>query len=52
MVVSDDLDELYSLSDRIAVLRDGHVSWSGLANEITYAELVDLVSAGILPTRG
>lgn len=52
MVVSDDLDELYSLSDRIVVLRDGHVSWSGLANEITYAELVDLVSAGILPARG
>lgn len=50
LVVSDDLDELYSLSDRIVALREGSVIWSGPSKSITYAQLVDLISAGTVPS--
>ena len=49
MVVSDDLDELYALSDRIDVLREGEVIWSGTTSEIDYSALVELISSGVVP---
>lgn len=49
LVVSDDLDELYALSDRIAVLRGGAVVWDGRATEIEYPALVDLIASGTQP---
>jgi ABC-type sugar transport system ATPase subunit len=49
LVVSDDLDELYALSDRIDVLRAGELVWSGRSSEIEYPALVELISSGRLP---
>ncbi len=49
LIVSDDLDELYALSDRIEVLRHGAVVWSGRSVDIEYPALVDLISSGTLP---
>ncbi|MEO8263072.1 MAG: ATP-binding cassette domain-containing protein, partial [Pseudolysinimonas sp.] len=49
LVVSDDLDELSALSDRIDVLRAGEIVWSGRSSEIEYAALVELISSGALP---
>lgn len=49
LIVSDDLDELYALSDRIEVLRHGAVVWSGRAADIEYPALVDLISSSALP---
>ena len=48
LVVSDDLDELYALSDRIVVLRAGSVAWSGRSSAITYPALVELIASGEL----
>ena len=50
LVVSDDLDELYALSDRIIVLREGAVAWRGRASEIAYPALVELIASGELST--
>lgn len=49
LVVSDDLDELYALSDRVGVLRHGELVWSGRRTDIEYPALVDLISSGRLP---
>ena len=49
LVVSDDLEELHALSDRIDVLRAGRVRWRGRASAIAYAQLVEVVASGALP---
>jgi ribose transport system ATP-binding protein len=46
MVVSDDIDELYALSDRFVVMRHGEIIWRGMATEISRNELVELLSSG------
>ncbi len=49
LVVSDDLEELYALSDRFHVLRRGETIWSGKAGEVGYSDLVELISTGVAP---
>ncbi|MDQ1570394.1 MAG: ribose transport system ATP-binding protein [Actinomycetota bacterium] len=46
LVVSDDLEELYALSDRFQVLRRGETIWKGTSDQVAYAELVELISTG------
>ena len=46
MVVSDDLDELYALSDRLCVMRKGRVIWHGVPAQLDRPELLALMSAG------
>lgn len=45
MVVSDDIDELYSLSDRLCLMREGRVIWEGPASDLARNELLRLISA-------
>jgi ribose transport system ATP-binding protein len=45
LVVSDDLEELYALSDRINVLRQGRVLWNGKASQVSFDQLVEMVSS-------
>jgi ribose transport system ATP-binding protein len=53
LVVSDDLDELYALSDRLCVLRKGEVLWQGTPLDLNKSELLQLISAGaIQPENG
>ncbi len=54
MVVSDDIDELYALSDRLCVMRRGRVIWHGLPAQMERHELLALMSAGNgdLPSSG
>jgi len=47
LVVSDDIDELYALSDRLHVMRRGEVIWQGRTAEVSRDELVELISAGL-----
>jgi ABC-type sugar transport system ATPase subunit len=51
LVISDDLDELYALSDRFLALRAGREVWSGRADEISYPELVELTATGQIGSR-
>ena len=46
LVISDDLDELYALSDRFLVLRRGAAIWSGRADSIGFGDLVKLIASG------
>jgi ABC-type sugar transport system ATPase subunit len=45
LVVSDDLEELYALSDRINVLRQGRVLWNGKASQVSFDQLVEMISS-------
>ena len=47
LVVSDDLEELYALSDRFQVLRRGETIWTGTSDQVTYPQLVELISTGV-----
>jgi ABC-type sugar transport system ATPase subunit len=44
LVVSDDIDELYALSDRLHVMCRGEIAWSGTADDVSSGELVALIS--------
>lgn len=44
VVVSDDLDELIALCDRIVVMKDGRIVGEHLRSEITRQSLIDLMS--------
>jgi len=44
LIVSDDLDELLALSDRIVVLRGGSIIAQKRRSELTRAKLVDVIS--------
>ena len=46
MVVSDDLDELYALSDRLCVLRKGEILWRGTPVDLDQGKLLQLIFAG------
>jgi ABC-type sugar transport system ATPase subunit len=45
LVVSDDLDELYTLSDRLCVMRRGAIIWEGPAESIDRQTLLEKISA-------
>lgn len=44
LVVSDDLDELFTLSDRICVMRRGEITWQGPAHEMDRQRLLTEIS--------
>jgi ribose transport system ATP-binding protein len=46
LVVSDDIDELFALSDRFVVMRRGEIIWRGTTSEISRKELVELIATG------
>jgi ABC-type sugar transport system ATPase subunit len=46
LVVSDDIDELYAVSDRFHVMRRGEVIWQGAVAEVSRDDLVELISSG------
>jgi ABC-type sugar transport system ATPase subunit len=46
LVVSDDLDELYTLSDRFCVMRDGTVLWQGPSAGLDREQLLALIATG------
>jgi ABC-type sugar transport system ATPase subunit len=43
-VVSDDLDELFTLSDRLCVMRKGTIAWEGPASEMDRETLLKEIS--------
>jgi ABC-type sugar transport system ATPase subunit len=45
LVVSDDLDELYALSDRLCLMRRGAIIWQGPAESIDRQTLLQKISA-------
>jgi len=45
LVVSDDLDELYTLSDRLCLMRRGAIIWQGPAESIDRQTLLQQISA-------
>ncbi|RKS80044.1 ribose transport system ATP-binding protein [Motilibacter peucedani] len=45
MVVSDDIDELYALSDRLCVMRKGRIVWQGTPGQVGREELLAMMSA-------
>jgi ribose transport system ATP-binding protein len=45
LVVSDDLDELYTLSDRLCLMRRGEIIWQGPAESIDRQALLQKISA-------
>jgi ABC-type sugar transport system ATPase subunit len=45
LVVSDDLDELYTLSDRLCLMRRGAIIWEGPAESIDRQTLLQRISA-------
>jgi ribose transport system ATP-binding protein len=45
LVVSDDLDELYTLSDRLCLMRRGEIIWAGPAEDIDRQALLQKISA-------
>ncbi|TPW74245.1 sugar ABC transporter ATP-binding protein [Schumannella soli] len=44
LVVSDDVEELYALSDRVDVMVRGAVTWSGRRSQLDYDRLLELIS--------
>lgn len=46
LVASDDLDELYALSDRLVVMRGGGILWQGPPGELPREELLQWISTG------
>jgi ribose transport system ATP-binding protein len=44
IVVSDDLDELFTLSDRLCVMRKGTIAWEGPASEMDRETLLKEIS--------
>lgn len=46
LVVSDDIDELFALSDRFVVMRRGEIIWRGTTSELSRKELVELIATG------
>ncbi len=46
LVVSDDIDELYTLSDRFCVMRKGEVLWQGPSAQLHREQLLQLIAAG------
>ncbi|MEM7240499.1 MAG: ABC transporter ATP-binding protein, partial [Pseudomonadota bacterium] len=51
LVISQDLEELFALADRIAVIHSGRLSEAALVEDLT-AERVGLLMAGVAPERG
>ena len=45
LVVSDDLDELYTLSDRLCLMRRGAIIWEGPAESLDRQTLLEKISA-------
>jgi ribose transport system ATP-binding protein len=45
LVVSDDLDELYTLSDRLCLMRRGSIIWQGPAGSLDRQTLLQQISA-------
>ena len=46
LVVSDDVEELYALADRLVVMRKGRIIWQGLPADLTRNHLLTLMSTG------
>jgi ABC-type sugar transport system ATPase subunit len=44
LVVSDDLDELFTLSDRMCVMRRGTIAWQGPATAMDRGKLLQEIS--------
>jgi simple sugar transport system ATP-binding protein len=51
LVISQDLDEIFAIADRIAVIHDGQLSQSHPAGELT-AERLGLLMGGLAETGG
>jgi ribose transport system ATP-binding protein len=47
VLISSDYPELLSISDRIAVVRDGHIVYTAAHGELSQQRLIELASAGV-----
>ncbi|WP_130491760.1 sugar ABC transporter ATP-binding protein [Motilibacter rhizosphaerae] len=50
-VVTDDLEELYALADRLLVMHRGTVLWRGLPAQLPRDELLTMMATGVVPSH-